>query len=60
MIDLVLDVADRLMDRSDITLLAIGIEATIIAFCAFYAAQFYGKVRIWRKPGYSSLSPKLP
>jgi len=46
MIHSILDVAERLMDRSDITLLAIGVEATIIAFCAFYAAQFYGKVRM--------------
>ena len=39
------DVAEKLMEHSDITFISIGIEFVIVAFCWFFAAQFYSKIK---------------
>ncbi len=42
---MILDVAEKLMEHSDITFISIGIEFVIVAFCWFFAVQFYSNIK---------------
>ncbi|MHA1728945.1 MAG: hypothetical protein ACTSWY_09455 [Promethearchaeota archaeon] len=42
---MILGVAEKFMDRTDITLIVVGIECVIIAFCFFFTALFYAKIK---------------